>query len=130
MPHNLLYNETFDVCFLGCSAEETLCSPKCNPPTVLLRTDTELHHSTGNNQSFINLIHSVCGPAVALCVCTITGTIRGQSDASPEVHQSLEESSPAATVCPAGLHEDFGESWTSAHIQTERRLDWALQVQV
>ncbi|MEQ2215412.1 hypothetical protein XENOCAPTIV_000704, partial [Xenoophorus captivus] len=50
-----------------------------------------------------------------------------QPHASPEVHQSLEESSSAPTLCPAGLHEDPGESRTPAHVQTQRRLDWTLQ---
>lgn len=62
---------------------------------------------------------------VGLCV---TGAVRGQSDASAEVHQSLEEPSPTPTIYPAGLHEDAGESRTSAHIQTKRRLDRPLQV--
>lgn len=63
----------------------------------------------------------------SVCVC-VTGAVRGQSHAPAEVHQSLEESSSAQTVHPAGLHEDTGESWTSAYIQTKRRLDWTLQV--
>lgn len=63
-----------------------------------------------------------------ICSCG-AGAIRGQSDASPKVHQSLEESSSATTVHTAGLHEDTGESWTSAYVQTERRLDRTLQVQ-
>lgn len=62
---------------------------------------------------------------VGLCV---TGAVRGQSDASAEVHQSLEEPPPTPTIYPAGLHEDAGESRTSAHIQTKRRLDRPLQV--
>lgn len=62
-----------------------------------------------------------------MCVCV--GAVCGQSDASAEVYLSLEESSTTATFCPAGLHEDAGESWTSAHIQTEGRLDRPLQVE-
>lgn len=37
----------FTVCFSGCSTKETLSSTKCNSSTLLLRTDAELHHSTG-----------------------------------------------------------------------------------
>lgn len=62
-----------------------------------------------------------------VCVC-VSGALRGQSDASAEVHQSLEESSPAATVPPAGLHEDAGEGRTSAHVQAEGGLDRTVQV--
>lgn len=61
----------------------------------------------------------------SVCLCC-TGAVRCQSDASPEVHQSLEEPSSAAAVHSAGLHEDARESWASAHIQAERRLDWTL----
>lgn len=38
------------VCISGCSTEETLGGPKCNSSTLLLRTDAELHHSSGNSQ--------------------------------------------------------------------------------
>lgn len=62
-----------------------------------------------------------------MCLCVL-GAVRGQSDASAEVHLSLEESPPTSPFYPAGLHEDAGESWTSAHIQTEGRLDRPLQV--
>lgn len=58
----------------------------------------------------------------------VAGALRGQPDASPEVHQSVEESSAAATLRPAGLHEDAGEGRTSAHVQTQGRLDRPLQV--
>lgn len=58
------------------------------------------------------------------------GALRGQPDAAAEVHLSVEKSSSAAAVQPAGLHEDAGESWTSADVQTERRLDRTLQVQI
>lgn len=61
-------------------------------------------------------------------VC-VAGALRGQPDASAEVHQSLEESSAAAALRPAGLHEDVGEGRTSAHVQTQGRLDWPVQVQ-
>ena len=60
-------------------------------------------------------------------VC-VSGAVRGQSDAPPEDHQSLEKPPPAPTLHPAGLHEDSGEGWTSAHVQTEGRLDGPVQV--
>lgn len=60
-------------------------------------------------------------------VC-VSGALRGQPDAPAEVHQSLEESSAAATLRPAGLHEDLGEGRTSAHVQTQGRLDRPVQV--
>lgn len=66
---------------------------------------------------------------VCVCVC-VTGAVCCQSDASPEVHKPLEESSSAPTIHSAGLHEDTRESWTSAHIQAERRLDRTLQVDI
>lgn len=65
-----------------------------------------------------------------MCVFVCVGAVCGQSDASAEVHLSLEESSPASTFCPAGLHEDAGESRTSAHLQAEGGLDRPLQVGV
>lgn len=46
---NMKYFYVFS-CFAGCSTEETLCSPECNSSALLLRTDTKLHHSTGNSQ--------------------------------------------------------------------------------
>lgn len=62
-----------------------------------------------------------------VCVCVI-GAVRGQSDASAKVHLPLEEPPPAPSFYPAGLHEDAGESWTSAHVQAEGGLDRPLQV--
>ena len=35
--------------FSGCSTKETLSGPECNSSTLLPGTDSELHHSTGNN---------------------------------------------------------------------------------
>lgn len=58
----------------------------------------------------------------------VVGALRGQPDASAEVHQSLEESSAAATLRPAGLHEDAGEGRTPAHVQAQGRLDRLVQV--
>lgn len=56
------------VCFSGCSTEETLCGPKCNSSTLLLRTDTELHHSTGNNQIFFDQIMFLI-VTIWVCLC-------------------------------------------------------------
>ena len=89
------------------------------------------HAEKHSSKSSVSCIQSVDWPEIIchwVCVCVLTGAVRGQSDASAEVHQSLEESSSAATVHPAGFHEDAGEGWTSAHIQTERRLDRTLPV--
>ena len=89
------------------------------------------HAEKHSSKSSVSCIQSVDWPEI-IChwvfVCVLTGAVRGQSDASAEVHQSLEESSSAATVHPAGFHEDAREGWTSAHIQTERRLDRTLPV--